>query len=539
MMKSVYLILFLAAAGLSPAQQSSFGDLAVCAGCHSHLATPAQAVDRASVQLHPRTRVEAQPAAAEIGPAALWPGSMMAQAARDPYWLAKVRYETGETPELTAVIEDTCLRCHVPMQQYDRRATGVPMRLDEIDAVGAQGVGCTVCHQITPEGFGTKDSFEAGFVINGSRLIFGPHAGPFSNPMQRSSGFTPTLGAHVLESALCGTCHTVITPTVNGEGDIVGEFVEQSPFLEWLVSDLQVEGVSCQSCHMPQLRDPIGRPVSQYIAHRPNSGPFPPTSSRQPFGQHFLTGGNVPMLRLMAQEEPENSDLLSENLERTREYLADAISLELTGSRENEELEVRVKVTNNTGHKLPTAYPSRRVWLHLSVVDSTGSLVFDSGAWDPRTGEIAGVEDFEPHREKIDDPQQVMIYESELEDTDGNLTVTLLRTARNMKDNRILPRGFDLRRPLPEGIETASIAPVGTDGDEDFVPGSDGVEYEISVGEAAGPYRVTVEALYQSVKPSHAAAMDSGHSAEEANFLRLFATNRAPATMARAEILVR
>jgi cytochrome c554/c'-like protein len=539
MMLRAYPILLLAIAGLLPAQQSSFGDLAVCAGCHSQLAMPAQAVDRASMQLHPRTRVASQPAKVEIGPAALWPASMMAQSARDPYWLAKVRYETGEHPELAAVIEDTCLRCHAPMQQYDRRASGVPMRLDEIDAVGAQGVGCTVCHQITAQGFGNKESFEAGFVINGSRLIYGPHAGPFSNPMRMSSGFTPALGTHVLDSALCGTCHTVITPTVNSEGEIVGEFVEQSPFLEYLVSDLPAEGIGCQSCHMPQLSDPIGRPVSQYIAHRPNSGPFPPTSPRQPFGQHFLTGGNAPMLRLMAQETPENSEALSENLERTREYLANAISLELTGSRKAEELEIRVQVKNNTGHKLPTAFPSRRIWLHLSVVDSAGSRVFDSGAWDPRTGEIAGVGDFEPHREKIDDPTEVMIYESEMADTDGNLTVTLLRAARNLKDNRILPRGFDLRRPLPDGISAASIAPAGIGSDEDFLPGSDGVEYEIVVGEGAGPYRVTVEALYQSVKPGHAAAMNGGHSAEEANFLRLFASNRAPATMARAEILVR
>ena len=358
--------------------------------------------------------------------------------------------------------------------------------------------------------------------------------------MIMQAGYSPVARRHILESALCGTCHTVITPTVDGNGAVVGEFVEQAAYLEWVVSDFPGEGKTCQSCHMPVLKDSIGRPAAQYIAHRPNNAfPFPPTSPRTPFGQHFLVGGNAPMLQLLAQQFPNEAGMLSANLERTRESLSGSLSLELNGNREEGGVNVRVKVINNTGHKLPTAYPSRRVWLHLSLLDAGGRLLFDSGSCDPRTGRINGIGDWEPHRDTIRDASEVMIYETETADTDGKLTVTLLRAARALKDNRLLPRGFDERRGLPEGINPASIASVGTADDNNFRPGSDEVEYQIATGSAAGPYRVVLEALYQSIKPSHVASMDAQHSAEEATFMGLYQNNRSPAVMARQEILVR
>jgi hypothetical protein len=49
----------------------------------------------------------------------------------------------------------------------------------------------------------------------------------------------------------------------------------------------------------------------------------------------------------------------------------------------------------------------------------------------------------EPHYDKINNPQQVQIYEAIMADTANALTHTLLRAKTYLKDNRLLPQGFD------------------------------------------------------------------------------------------------
>src|SRR5262249_57871829 len=43
-------------------------------------------------------------------------------------------------------------------------------------------------------------------------------------------------------------------------------------------------------------------------------------------------------------------------------------------------LQADIVVENLGGHKLPTAYPSRRAWLHLVVRDRSHREIFESGA---------------------------------------------------------------------------------------------------------------------------------------------------------------
>src|SRR6476660_3179343 len=68
----------------------------------------------------------------------------------------------------------------------------------------------------------------------------------------------------------------------------------------------------------------------------------------------------------------------------------------------NGNLTARIGVENLGGHKLPTAYPSRRAWLHLTVRDRSGAPIFESGALQA-TGAIQGNDNdddpsrFEPH----------------------------------------------------------------------------------------------------------------------------------------------
>src|ERR1044071_5131915 len=101
-----------------------------------------------------------------------WRASIMANSSRDPYWQAGIRRETMDHPTAKAAIEDKCSTCHMPMQRYQASAEGkqgeVLKYLGSIHAAGAMiepeaelelfayieatlaadGVSCTVCHQI-------------------------------------------------------------------------------------------------------------------------------------------------------------------------------------------------------------------------------------------------------------------------------------------------------------------------------------------------------------------------------------------------------
>jgi hypothetical protein len=167
--------------------------------------------------------------------------------------------------------------------------------------------------------------------------------------------------------------------------------------------------------------------------------------------------------------------------------------LDLTGTQ----LSFGVDVRNLTGHKFPTGYPSRRAWLHVTV-RSGSTVVFESGAVDA-TGAIRGNDGdvdprrYEPHYEKIWQADQVQIYEPILGDRSGTPTTGLLTATQYLKDNRLLPRGFE------KSTAPAEIAVHGAAADDaDFTASGDRVRFAVDVsGEA--PYTVEVELRYQSI----------------------------------------
>jgi hypothetical protein len=53
-----------------------------------------------------------------------WRSSIMANSARDPYWQASVRRETGDHPQAVADIEDECSVCHMPVTRYEAKLKG-------------------------------------------------------------------------------------------------------------------------------------------------------------------------------------------------------------------------------------------------------------------------------------------------------------------------------------------------------------------------------------------------------------------------------
>jgi len=449
------------------------------------------------------------PSGEDVSIGAGWRASMMANSARDPYWQASVRREALDHPGAAADIQDECAICHMPMARATANAAGqkgqvfahlpVNAHSDDQALLAHDGVSCAMCHQISSEKLGTPESFVGGFVIAGRQSTPRPIYGPFdpkkglSTVMRSSAEFQQTKGDHIRQSELCATCHTLITKALGPQGQVVGQLPEQMMYLEWKHSAFEQEQRSCQSCHMPAVDQDM--PITSVLGD-PRTG----------LARHVFVGGNFFMLRMLNRfrldlgTEAPARELDASALRTIRNLQSEtaAISVEraeMSGGR----LEVDLSVRNLTGHKLPTAYPSRRAWLHMIVRDRNGRQVFESGGITP-TGLIQGNDNdadatkFEPHYAEIRQPDEVQIYESIMGDPAGAPTTGLLTAVRYLKDNRLLPRGFD------KTTADADIQVVGGAlQDADFTGGSDRTRYSIDTAGSEGPFQIDVELRFQPI----------------------------------------
>lgn len=462
-----------------------------------------------------------------------WRTTMMANSARDPYFQASVRGEILSNPSLQGVIEDTCSKCHTPMARFTVNAAGDKGKLFDdgfLNANNSQhtlaldGVSCTLCHQIRAENLGQPSSFDAGFVIDtstppGNRLVYGPFSitDAQATVMKASSGFTPTQGPQIKQAELCATCHTLYTPYVDDSGKVVGQFPEQMPYLEWQNSTYNGKQV-CQDCHMPLAQGGVKLSVT---------GGDP----RSPFFQHTFVGGNTYVINILRMFGADlgvtaSSDQFDAKLASMNDYYATRVAtLSLDHTTLNgTKLSTDVIVKNLAGHKFPTGFPSRRAWLHVTVRDADGRVIFESGAVKPDGMIVGNANDsdptnFEPYFSEITSSDQVQIYEAIMGDTDGKVTTTLLRGAAYLKDDRLLPLGFDKAKAVKD-IQVVGDAA----GAKDFVGGSDTVHYVVDLGAAKGPFTLTAELLYQSIGYRWAQNLKQYNSPETARFLGYYAS---------------
>ncbi|HJZ72154.1 MAG TPA: hypothetical protein VKE51_10460 [Vicinamibacterales bacterium] len=438
-----------------------------------------------------------------------WRASMMANSSRDPYWQASVRRESVDHPESTAAIEDECSICHMPIPGYETRVHGgqarvfthLPFAADAKEGrAAADGVSCAVCHQIGKPKLGTPDSFNGGFVVDTpSDPDARPEYGPFEiEPGHRrimlssTEGYRPTQSDHIRDSELCVSCHTLLTQALGPGGRTIGRLPEQVPYQEWLHSDFK-GSQSCQSCHMPRVAEPA--PITRVFG-----------ALRDGAARHVFVAGNFFMQRMLnryrdALDVAALPQELSTAADRTIQFLETrAATLRIDAMRVDAgTLKVDLVVENLGGHKLPTGYPSRRAWLHVAVREGSGRIVFESGALNS-DGSVRGNDNdadasrFEPHYRQITTPDQVQIYESIIGDANGAVTTGLLSAVRYLKDNRLLPRGFDKRSAEPDVAVHGDAAD-----DPDFGGATDRVGYAIAVGAAQGPFTVDAELLYQPI----------------------------------------
>jgi hypothetical protein len=473
-----------------------------------------------------------------------WRASMMANSARDPYWQAAVRRELMDFPKAAEAIEDECSICHMPMTTFTARAAGgkgrilphLPVgRVDDPDAAFASdGVACSVCHQIQPTNLGSPSSFTGKYVIDattpaGQRGVFGPFAIDAGRVrvMQSSSSFVPSQAAHIQQSELCATCHTLFTHSL-APNAASRAFPEQTPYLEWQQSAYR-GSQTCQSCHMPVVAGQV--PVTRVLGQ-----------PRSDVSRHTFRGGNFFMMRMLNRYRDElgvraTPAEMDSAIGRTIAHLQkDTVRLSIAPpNRAGGELAIDVDIENLAGHKFPTGYPSRRAWIQLSVRDAGGRVVFDSGALRP-DGSIEGNDNdadagrFEPHYAEITAADQVQVYESVMVDPAGRVTTGLLTADRYAKDNRLLPRGFDKGRA---GADVAVHG--GARDDADFVEARDRVRYRVQVA-ATGPLTVTATLWFQPIGFRWAQNLKLYNALEPQRFVRYFESMSAESALAVGQV---
>jgi hypothetical protein len=438
-----------------------------------------------------------------------WRPTMMANSGRDPYWQAGVRRETMDHPESGAAIEDECSICHMPMARYESHLNNHEGTVfshlgflpdDRGDRLAADGVSCSLCHQIGREKLGTRESFVGNFVIGGpdfqgNRIEYGPFApdaGHTRIMWSSTGGFLPTESPHMRQSEICATCHTLITKALGPDGESIGELPEQVPYQEWRHSAYRSKR-SCQSCHMPVVMEDVAITSVRGV---PRTG----------VSRHQFPGGNFFINSILNRYRNELSVKAAPaeftgNINRTKEHLRSEAARISIGkpAMSRGRLETELVIENFGGHKLPTAYPSRRVWLHVTIRDRHNRIVFESGAINvsgaitDNDNDIDGAK-YEPHYTEIRSPEQVQIYEAIMADSNGGVTTGLLNAVRYIKDNRLLPRGFD------KYTADSDVAVAGKAfNDADFGGGADRIRYSIDPESAQGPFRVEAELCYQPI----------------------------------------
>lgn len=433
-----------------------------------------------------------------------WQATMMANSAKDPFWRAKVSHEITLIPDYSEEIQDKCVSCHAPMGHYTAFYRGHGYyTIDDLlqDSIGLDGVSCSACHMISPENLGKTFSGEIHYDT--SRVMYGPYEEPFSGPMTDFVGFEPVYSPHVGDAGMCASCHTLVTSAFTLDGQPTGEtFIEQATYHEWLNSVYAEDqlNITCQACHMPQLEEDIV--ISSGYAF---------LDGRSPYGLHEMAGANTFMLELMKTYREElDIDALPEHFDETiqatyRMLQFQSLNTELEWLGMDADTAVfRMELENKAGHKFPSGYPARRLFVQFLVETAEGDTLFHSGEWNPDYTLVHEDPTYEPHYDVIRAEDQVQIYEMVAGDGTNEFTVVLEHARFMTKDNRLPPRGFSADHPVADTTLIVGGAAIDENfnwNEEGEGSGADELFFHIATQGYVGPVVVKAKAYYHALPP--------------------------------------
>ncbi|MCU4162868.1 T9SS type A sorting domain-containing protein [Carboxylicivirga caseinilyticus] len=502
-----------------------------------------------------------------VEPVYNWRGSMMAQAARDPLYLASLVIANQDAPESG----DLCIRCHAPVGWLSDRSE--PTDGSALTDGDMEGVQCDLCHKIvkpTPLGVNpfpddvnyTDQTYVADQDYLSTITDIPPHEGngmyAVHSGVDKRGPFIDATAKHQMgyspfhsQAALCGTCHDVSNPVFNRseDGSYVPNQLNQSvsdfskytmfpserTYSEWLMSSFNSpEGVyseafggnkanvsTCQDCHMQD--------VSGYGANK--SG----TPYRNNLPLHDFTGGNTVVSKMVAQLYPDKIDplALTAGEIRTNYMLNNAALLQLELINEEDAIKAEVMVINQSGHKLPSGYPEgRRMWIQLQAFNALGALVYESGAYDNTTG-VLTKENTKIYEIKLGMSEDVATLASEdgIKEYQAGESFHFVLNDMVVKDNRMPPMGF-----TNANFEAIQIPVV----DYEYDDGQfwDETEYILPLETD----RVNVKLMYQTISKEYADFLRDENTSNNAGqvFYDLYVENgmSAPVTMVEEDMYV-
>lgn len=398
---------------------------------------------------------------------------MMAQAARDPLFYACLAIANQDAPESG----DLCIRCHSPKGWLEGRS--VPTDASALTTQDREGVLCDFCHKmVRPTPLGTNPyagdaDYTAGTyaqdqsylstleqipgtTADGMYIADGNNSkrGPFVDANATHQMFYSPLHR---ESDLCGTCHDVSNPAYTKAGvgiyapNVFGQpapnfdpysmFPIERTFSEWKMSAYNQPGgvyapqfggnkqyvSTCQDCHM---KDVSGVACNKAGAVFRNDLPL-----------HDLTGGNtfIPLLVQDLYAGEVDAAALAAGVQRARGMLQKAALLDAAVAWRSGDYHVRVRVTNETGHKLPSGYPEgRRIWITVKMFDPTGAIAYESGVYDPATAVLTHDPDIKVYEIK----PGISADLAPVVNLPAGPSFHFVLNNQIYSDNRIPPRGF-------------------------------------------------------------------------------------------------
>jgi len=397
-----------------------------------------------------------------VEPLRNWQGSMMAQSGRDPVTWAAIAVANQDA----AGAGETCLRCHLPKGWLEGRsaaADGTLMTADD-----RHGVQCSVCHRLV-DPFGgpgappedadiLADLAEPVTALASAMMVVDPldrRRGPFDVVAELGSdphlpGAETRVSPFHQSAALCGTCHNVRNPVftknpVSGRfeanafdapADPSLGFPEQTTYDEWAASEYAAAGVyapqfggnreivsTCQDCHMPRVS---GRDAKTGLL-------------REDLPLHDMTGGNTFVPEILPHHPVFGAEVDAEVLQEGKRRAVEMLRRAATLSLALEDGALRVRVTNESGHKLPTGYPEgRRMWLHVRALDRSRRVVFESGRYVFETATLVS----DPHLRVWETLHGLDEEHAAAVGLPAGKSFHLVLNNVVLKDNRIPPRGF-------------------------------------------------------------------------------------------------